>query len=376
MNNMVLRFLENNRERLELRRFGAGGRLAGVMQTPRFHASGHVVFLVLADGRPEPVLVAKVPRLAGPSPTLEREADNLRRAQALRPGGWPGIPRLLALEACDGWPILVETALVGRAYDRAGVRRDPAAAAARGAAWLAELAEASRADRGERGIERWVQRPLAELRAALPLASGEMLLLERTLALVEPLGQAELPAVFEHGDFSAPNVMRLADGQLGVVDWELAEPEGLPVADLFFWLSYVAFARAGARTLGEQVAAFRAAFFGPSAWARPYVMDYAARLGVAPDALTPLFVATWARYVAGLVGRLAAGEGLAAAPEAGTLTWLRGNRYFALWRTAVSQADALAWAEPPYPAVRWVGGDPSGKVSRARQALMGLRQAG
>ncbi len=373
--NMVLRFLEDNRDRLDLRRFAADGRLGGVMLTPRFHASSHVVFLVLAEGRPEPALVAKVPRLDGPSPTLEREADRLRRVHALRPGGWPGVPRLVAFEACDGWPILVETALVGRAYDRAAVRRDPALAAARGTAWLAELAEASLAVPREGAALRWIEQPLAELRAALPLASGEMQLLDRSLALVEPLGRAALPAVFEHGDFSAPNVMRLADGRLGVVDWELAEPEGLPAADLFFWLTYVAFARSGARALGEQVAAFRAAFFGPAAWARPFVRDYAQRAGIGPDALTSLFVATWARYVAGLVGRLAAGEGLEAAPDAGTLAWLRGNRYFALWRTAVARADELVWEEQPHPAWPRAIGAPAGRVSRARQALMGLRQA-
>jgi aminoglycoside phosphotransferase len=376
---MVLHFLDENRERLDLARFGAGGRLASLMLTPRFHASSHVVCLILADGRPDPVLVAKIPRLGGPSATLEREAANLRRVQALRPEGWPGVPRLVAFETHEGWPILVETALAGRAYDRAKVRRDPARASSEGAAWLADLAAAGRTeprdgtlggsrngelvgnlDMGDRcepripaalDIDRLVEQPLDALRGALPLDAEELRLIERTRALVAPLRASGPRAVFEHGDFSAPNVMRLADGSLGVVDWELADPAGLPAADLFFWLTYVAFARSGARTLDAQVEAFRAAFFGESAWARRHVVDYADRVGLGVEALTPLFAATWARTIAGLVGRLAAaGDALAAAggsgaaaPDAATMTWLRGNRYFTLWRCAVAQADELDW---------------------------------
>lgn len=369
---MVLRFLEENRERLELGRHGAGGRLASLMLTPRFHASSHVVCLILADGRPDPVLVAKIPRLGGPSATLEREAANLRRVQALRPEGWRGVPRLVAFETYAGWPILVETALAGRAYDRAAVRRDPALASAEGAAWLVDLAAAGGtmplggvpggtwnegdADASLRpvvlDIDRVVERPLDLLRGALPWNEGELRMVERTQDLVAPLRTCGLRAVFEHGDFSAPNVMRLADGGLGVVDWELADPAGMPAADLFFWLTYVAFARSGARTLGAQVTAFQEAFFEESTWARRLVLDYADRVGLGVDALTPLLAATWAHYVAGLVGRLvAAGDALAvagervgsAAPDEATLAWLRGNRYFALWRCTVARAHRLDW---------------------------------
>jgi hypothetical protein len=157
-----------------------------------------------------------------------------------------------------------------------------------------------------------------------------------------------MPLVFEHGDLSHPNIMLLKDGAPGVVDWELAEPRGIPTYDLFFFLTYIAFASQSARKGGEHLAAFQAAFFGRAAWARPYVAAYAARLHLPPHTLTPLFVLCWARYMTSLLLRLDA------APTSGRLAretadWLRANRYYALWRHAVTNVRALDWSDLPAP---------------------------
>ena len=66
-----------------------------------------------------------------------------------------------------------------------------------------------------------------------------------------------------------------ARGRIAVVDWELAEAHGLPAADLFFFLNYVAGACAAARRPEDVRRAFQAAFFGPDAWTVPYVRRYA-----------------------------------------------------------------------------------------------------
>ena len=54
----------------------------------------------------------------------------------------------------------------------------------------------------------------------------------------------------------------------------------VPVTDVFFFLTYMAFALADATQTPRQVEAFSAAFFGPHAWARRHVMNYAQALGV------------------------------------------------------------------------------------------------
>jgi len=347
--NTVLTFLEANRQRLELDRYGAAGQLSCVVVTPRFRASSHVVFLVLAKGRPEPLLVAKLPRLAGAGASVEREVANLRAVQALRPGGFDSIPRVIAFEEYRGRPILVETALAGEPMDPATVRRNRSGCCDAVTGWLTEVQRpvAGRDEAGPGWFERLAEQPLRWFETAFPLLDEEARLLGRTWELAEPLRDAALPLVVEHGDLSNPNILLRKGGGLGVVDWELAEPHGLPTYDLFFFLTYAAFAQRNARTNGEYLAAFHAAFFGPAAWARPYVAAYVERLRVPADALTPLFVLCWARYIAGLLLRLGDADRPRGQFGPETADWLRANRYYALWRHTLAHIHELDWRDLP-----------------------------
>jgi hypothetical protein len=153
-----------------------------------------------------------------------------------------------------------------------------------------------------------------------------------------------MPLVMEHGDFSSPNILQDENGRVGVVDWELAEPKGLPVADLFFFLTYIAFARQNARKNAEYLKAFQEAFFGPKAWAWPYVTRYRERLNLAPDMLAPLFGVTWGRYVAGLVMRLQESNEAGGIVGNETVKWLRSNRYYVLWRFTIENLKDLKLA--------------------------------
>jgi len=343
--NTLQAFFETHRQRLDLGHYGIPARISCLVVTPGFRASNHVVFLVLADGKPDPVLVAKVPRLAGASASVEREVANLQAVQASRPGGFDSIPRVVAFEEYHGRPILVETALVGRSMDPASVRRDLAGCCDAVIGWLTDVQRphpsAADADR----FERLVEQPLRHFAEVFPVSAEEARLLERTWDLVAPLRRAGLPLVFEHGDLSSPNVMRLKDGAAGVVDWELAQPHGLPACDLFFFLTYAAFALRRARAQGDYVAAFHAAFFAPAAWARPYVAAYAERLQMPAHLLTPLFVLCWARYMTSLLVRLDGAQRSDERLGAETATWLRANRYYALWRHTLAHLNELDWQD-------------------------------
>ena len=344
---MVLSFLHSNRQRLGLASYGVPERLTAVMITPRFRASSHVVFLVLPQDRPQPVLVAKVPRLAGASASVTREAENLRAIQAGRPGGFDSIPRLIAFETVAGHQLLVETALLGRPMDPGMVRRDAEGCCQAVTRWLVELQQATRvpAESGDDWLVRLIERPLRYFERVFPLTAAEEKWLAQTWQWIEPLRHAQVPLVCEHGDLSHPNIFLLEKGQAGVVDWELAEPQGLPAYDLFFFLTYVAFAQSRARESGSHLAAFHNAYFGPAAWTRPYVADYARQMNLSSHTLTSLFVLSWARYMANLLLRLEGGEAEAEpkplAPE--TADWLRNNRYYTLWQHTLMHLDELNW---------------------------------
>lgn len=339
---MALSYLSEQHTRLDLGRYGVGSDPAWVAITPRFRASSHVIVLILDERTATPALAVKIARLPGDATSLDREVAHLRALQAGRSGGYDSIPRVIAYDRHHGHPLLVETALVGRPMSPAMVRRDQARCCDAVLRWMAELQTAAPASPDPAWFARLVEEPLGRLAAALGPGDGGDRLLAESWAQASALRAAGAPLGFEHGDLSHPNVLLLPGGGAGVLDWETAEPLGLPACDLFFFLTYIAFARRGRWSRQGHVEAFHEAFFGPRPWARPYVEGYAREVGLPAAALTPLLVLTWARYLAGLLARLGEEEGPAAGRE--SAEWLRRNRFFALWRHAVEHAGSLAWA--------------------------------
>ena len=315
--------------------------LACLLRTPRFRASSHVLCFVFAG--PEPILIAKLPRLPGDHEALDREAANLRALAVVRAEGVAGVPRVLAYRDWRGTKLLLQSVVPGVPMGPALVRARPEECMQGVLRWVTELHLETRAfQTGPSGtIRRGIDHTLAELGGVFPAQSPGQQMVERTRTLVEPLGRHVLPRVFAHGDLSAPNILMDGAGRVGVVDWELGNPTGLPGADVFFFLTYVAFARADANRSGAYVEAFARAFFGPRAWARPAVAAYAAALGLPARILRPLFLLAWARYLAGMQARLQDAQSPAAGPASDWVEWLASNRYFALWRYTLEHWEDL-----------------------------------
>lgn len=315
-------------------------RASCILLTPRFRTSRHVVGLLVPEGAVEPKLVVKMPRVPGDSGGLAREAAVLTAVHEAWPDSSKTVPRILAFEEGDR-PVLVETALSGRLLTPAMFRREPTRYVDSVVAWLIGLA-ATRRNGIEAGwYERLLERPLEHVAESVPLPADEANLVKRTLELVEPLREAELPEVVEHGDLSYPNLIWTSENRVGVVDWELAEEHGLPLQDLAYFLTYATFAlRRPANTTAE-VAAFHDAFFSRGGWARTRVEAYARDLALDRELLAPLFVACWARSVARLVDRIGGEEAEPMSEEA--VAWIQQNRYYALWRYAIAHADGLVW---------------------------------
>ena len=341
--NTVLTYLKAHWQALPLDRYGSPEKLTCVLVTPRFKTSSHILFFVLAEGRRDPLLVAKVPRLAGDNGQLDREVGNLRRVQALQPGGFDSIPRVLAYEDYGGHRLLIETAVEGQPLRPDYVRQHPAEGIGPVTEWLIDFHRASARPASEISdwFERLVALPLAQLAGVFPENAPEQPWIEAMREAVAPLREARFPLVFEHGDFSSPNILLGPERAVGVVDWELAEAAGLPGSDIFFFLNFAAFSRSRARSNDQYLAAFREAFFGSSAWARPYVQDYCRGVGLEPRLLRALFLLCWGRYVANLVVRLQNSLNSNVNLAAESITWLRENRYYLLWKHSLEHISGL-----------------------------------
>jgi len=331
--NLPLAFLSRHGHRLGLDDLGISLPLTSLVLTPRFQASRHVVFLLFTSGAGQPVLVTKVPRLLDGHPSLEREAAGLRAVQGLRPHGFDSVPRLVAFEPWAGYPLLIETAIAGTPMGPEAVRADPDGCCALVLEWLESLHAASAVPGDGSWFDVLVERPLARFESLFPLATAERVMVERTRTELARLSEATLPFVCEHGDLSHPNILVRSPRSLGVVDWELASRHGMPLYDLFVFLTYVAFSRHRVSEGADHVGACRDAFFGPGAWAAPHVRRHAERIGVASALLPPMFLLTWARYTGTLLERVAESSGRdGVRVDEDTAGWLRQNRYFRLWQ--------------------------------------------
>ncbi len=336
-------YLLDSWDELNLDGVGAPEELTCMLRTPRFRASSHVLFFVFAPERAEPILVAKTPRLPGDHVFIEREAHNLRTLALATEGGIDCVPRVALYRDWHGSPLLVQTALPGRPMSPAFVRARPEACLRAVMRWITDLHVATRAfpTGRENTMRAVIGRTLRVLERTLSDEPETRELVQRTRNLLRALGDHVIPRVFEHGDLSSPNILMDDAGQLGVVDWELADPAGVPAADAFFFLTYMAFAREDATQTHQHVEAFSNAFFGPRAWARRHIVDYAAALGLPARSLALLFALCWARYLATLIERLDRTEGETTHDPGALGEWLRSNRYFALWRYTLNHWEQL-----------------------------------
>ncbi len=334
--NAINTFLRENWQRFNLSRFGDGNALSSVLLTPGFQASSHIIAFVLSDALPTAKMVVKLPRIPGDHARLDIEAANLRYLFDLRKTVFPGTPEVLAYDNWHGHKMLVETMVPGSVLRPATARANFDSVLQTGRDWLMELHTTTKI--ATETLPKWRDTAFDNrfnvLATSFILTPQEQVAIEKGAAIGQSIKLPEL--VFEHGDFSAPNLL-LHNGQLGAVDWELADPHGLPMGDFIFFLTFLAFAKNGAQSLKDCVSAFEQAFFSPG-WAMPHLRQFAEFAGIHPSQIAAVFAMCWMRYLSNMLSRL---RGDNPNISAQTAAWLRGNRYYHFWLMAIERMDEL-----------------------------------
>ncbi len=222
---------------------GPGGSM--LLLTGGKRSINKVVGLPFAPGQPGPATVVKFSRVAAADTALEHEAEVLRRVESEHPAV-AGVPRLRASGHRSGRRAIAETAVFGTplisqlgldSFDRL---------AALVAEWLAGLVDrAPLPESSWRG--RLVEEPLNDFERSFGAvaAAGTV---ARVRQLLSDLG--DLPQACEHRDCSPWNVV-LAGDVPALLDWESAEPRGLPGLDLAYFLANAAFVVEGALDSGR-----------------------------------------------------------------------------------------------------------------------------
>lgn len=251
-----------------------------------------VVGFPFAADAPLPPTIVKFSRVAAADEALEREASVLRSLER----DWPGVvgvPRLLAQGHRAGRTALAESAVHGDPLIEALSPTSFGRLGTLVAGWLVGLADGRESRPPSEWWQRLVGEPLAAFERDFGAAAGAGTV-ARARRLLEDL--PELPEACEHRDCSPWNVVLGDDGAPGLLDWESAEPHGLPALDLAYFLANAAFVLDGALESGRTRESYERLLDPSTAYGRDAARcaeEYCGRVGLTTDAYARLRLLCW-----------------------------------------------------------------------------------
>ena len=200
---------------------------------PGEYASQKVIWYLFAPDAAAPDLVLKMTRDPGFNNRLENEVETLRRLDGVDLGPNVQVPRASTLRYSAGLAIAVESSVEGDPFAaRASLEPDdPALAIA--VDGLTRLGAATKAPASATGLRDALTVNLDRCNRLYELTSRERAFLAARIERVVDLG---CPTVLMHGDPGTWNLLLTPDSRLGILDWEAAESDGLPLWDLFHLL--------------------------------------------------------------------------------------------------------------------------------------------
>ena len=194
-----------------------------------------VLFVIAPPDTATPSHVVKLTREPSVNARLETERDALRRLETLGLADGGGIPRVRFAGRHAGLAVVGETAVDGLPLSLSG-GADPLGRPIVGAIdWLVEL--------GRRSMRMVAPTDVAAALAHLheryvALCQPPTAEVERLHAAISTIADstAPFPIVFQHGDAGTWNLLVTPDERVVFLDWENAEPAGMPLWDMFYLL--------------------------------------------------------------------------------------------------------------------------------------------
>jgi Phosphotransferase enzyme family len=254
------------------------------------------VLLYLApDDATGPSLVVKLTRDASVNARLETERDALRHLESIGLAADGRIPTVRFAGRHAGLAIVGETAVDGVPFAQATGAQSIDGPIVDATHWLIDLG--ARSARHVPAAD--VATALAELHARwVELCQPAAPEAERLRAAVEAVGASRVPfpLVFQHGDPGTWNLFVAADGRVVFLDWENAEPDGMPLWDLLYLLRSQAVGvgrRSGTRRRLVAVERFMFERSPMSDLVVDAIATYVDQVGLDPALVEPLFHLCW-----------------------------------------------------------------------------------
>jgi hypothetical protein len=273
---------------IDRRRYG----VSQMLMTGGRRAINKVVSIIFAEPQLEPILAAKMPRVPDSGLALAKEASHLESVQSFN-SALKGIPKLLFKGDIGGAFTIGLSAFVGVPMFARLARSRYRPFAIQATDWLIALAGKPRPCPRPFWWARLVEPILTEFDRSYGRVAGRTAW-QKAEHIIRDL--PALPLVYEQRDFSPWNILLARSGELAVLDWESAEPEGLPGLDLIYFLTYLAFFLDGAADEASYSRSYRTSIdrttFTGSINAE--CLDrYTSALGLSMRSLHPLRLLTW-----------------------------------------------------------------------------------
>jgi hypothetical protein len=324
---------------------GAAERCSLLLLAPGRSMVNKLIGTVFQEPDPRPLMVVKMPRVAESNPFLRNEAHVLK---ALAGGPTPvtGIPEILFSIETRERVLVAQSFMGGRPLSGELRAASAPRIAARVTDWLVALATRQRtgaaADRAGTVVASILDRFAQEYGRVVDPA-----FLRASEELLRPLDV--LPVVCEQRDFSPWNLRITDAGELVVLDWESAVLEGLPLLDLLYFLSYLAFRLDRAEQPQQRIRSLRRMWDPRTPSGRiaaECVARYVAAVGIPASAVAPLRVLLWMVHSHSEFQQLRRKHG--PPPEAAAL---RSGLFLRLWDEEIRFV-----LEGPGPAEAYLGG--------------------
>lgn len=300
------------------------------LSAPSDDASRKAMLFLFAPERDEPEYVVKLTREAAYNDRLENEWRALRLLDEAGLGGSGLVPRPAFFGHHAGLALLGQSALQGTPFRRRTTARPDCLHARRAADWLLELGSATAHPAPDNELAALSLRDLlARFGAIYGLTGDQFAYLDGQIDVIEQHPEA-LPLVFQHGDPGTWNLLVTEDDRPAFLDWEAAEPDGMPLWDLFYFVRSFAVSVARVAGVGSTLSGFGRQLLRDQPVNR-LLVDAVERtcddLGLARELVEPLFLTCWVHRALKEAGGLAPGR-------------LDSGHYVNLVRLCIDRSDA------------------------------------
>jgi hypothetical protein len=298
---------------------------------PGDYRTQKLLFFIFAGAKETPDSVVKMTRDPQLNPRLEREWHALTVLQERGIGDEGTVPRPLFAGRHADLAIVGQTAVEGVPFRRQMRAAADCPYASAVVDWLLELGTitAHTQPTDSPGIAARLEALLArftELYRVDPV-HGEFLA-DQVAAIAR--SETGLPLVFQHGDPGPWNLLVTRDGRPAFLDWEAADPEGLPLWDIFHFLRSFGLAISRRAGRSDPIRSFTEQVLADSDLNRLIVQAttrFCAATPLRPELVEPLFYLCWMHRALKEVPRLHPAR-------------LDTGRYVNVLRRAINQRDA------------------------------------